>query len=333
MARQAVCGSHCRVTERSHGGLDGRVRDWTAVSKCSLSGGGYLVDWRRGAEPMRSVAPLRATRLVTNRAASATRDSWGGTLPALSRRRVEASQPPIANVVADGGCSCWTIGRSSHLEGPHRLGLAMKKGSVSMSEQRKVSAALFRGLMDGVEDVAGKKGRDLALRQAGLDQYIDNPPANSETESLPAEQYVALVGALYDVFGKGSKAMLIYAGEQAMRRGTESMPSFFGPVLRFVPGGLKKQAIFRLMASRQAKITGVPATVKFEKGRVTVSDTMCSSCSGRHSDEPMCHFEVGVHLAAAEWTTGKKHRVTEVECRAMGDEACVYVIAEVEGNA
>jgi predicted hydrocarbon binding protein len=41
----------------------------------------------------------------------------------------------------------------------------------------------------------------------------------------------------------------------------------------------------------------------------------------------------GVLVAAAELTTGKKHRVTEVKCKAMGDEACVWVLEEVGGEA
>jgi predicted hydrocarbon binding protein len=202
-----------------------------------------------------------------------------------------------------------------------------------MSEQRMVEAARIRGVMDGLTAAAGEKGRDMALRHSGLEQYIENPPAMSETEFVPAEEYVALVQALYDVFGKGSKALLIYAGEEMMRRGMEGMPKFFGSVMKFLPGGLKKQGIFKLMASQAAKTTGLPVTVEFDKGKVTYSDSGCAVCDGRHADEPMCHFESGILLAAAESGTGKKHRVTEVKCKALGDEACVWVIEEVGGDA
>lgn len=198
-----------------------------------------------------------------------------------------------------------------------------------MSEQRMVEAARVRGLLDAIVSVAGDKGKDMALRHAGLEEYIDSPPAMSEKESVPAEEYLALVGVLSDVFGKGSKALLIYAGEECIRHAMEGMPKLFGPVMKFMPGGLKKQAIYRMMAAQGAKLTGVPAMVEFDKGKVTYTDTVCCSCNGRQSDEPMCHYEAGILLAAAELATGKKHRVTEVKCKAMGDEACVHVIEEV----
>jgi predicted hydrocarbon binding protein len=155
----------------------------------------------------------------------------------------------------------------------------------------------------------------------------------SEKQSVPAEEYMAVVQALSAVFGHGSKPLLIYAGEEIMRHAMDGMPKFFGPVMRFMPGGMKRQAIFRLLAVQGAKATGVDPTVEFEGGKVTFTDPMCCSCNGRQSDEPVCHFEAGILLAAAELTTGKKHRVTEVKCKAMGDEACVHVIEDVGGDA
>jgi predicted hydrocarbon binding protein len=217
--------------------------------------------------------------------------------------------------------------------GTHRLGLAARKEAALVSEQRMLEAGRVRGLIDGIAAVAGNKVRDMALRHADLEEYIENPPPMSETDFLPAEQYVRLVGALSDVFGKGSKALQIYAGEETMRRAIEGMPRLFGPVMKFLPGGLKKQAIFRLIATQVGKGSGVPATVQFDGGKVTYSCTTCGSCIGRQSDEPVCHYEAGVLLAAAELTAGKKHKVTEVKCMAMGDEACVHVIEEVGGDA
>jgi bacteriochlorophyll 4-vinyl reductase len=217
--------------------------------------------------------------------------------------------------------------------GIHTVGLAVRREVASMSEQRTVGMARLRGLLDGIESVAGERGREMALRHAGLDQYIDNPPAMSEKQSVPAQEYVAVVQALSAVLGEGSKPLLIYAGEETMRRAMEGMPKFFGPVMKFMPGGLKKQAIFRLLAVQGGKATGVDPTVEFDGGKITFADPMCFSCGGRQSDQPVCHFEAGIFLGAAELTTGKKHRVTEVKCKAMGDEACVHVIEEVGGDA
>jgi bacteriochlorophyll 4-vinyl reductase len=199
-----------------------------------------------------------------------------------------------------------------------------------MSEGRMIEVARLRGLLDGIAAVAGEKSRGMALRHVGLEQYIDNPPAMSETEFIPAEHYMAIVQALSAVFGKGSKPLLIYAGEETLRHAMDGMPKLFGPVMKFMPGGMKKQVIFKVIATQSGQTTGIPPTVEFDKGQITYTDPICCSCSGRESDEPVCHFEAGVLLAAAELATGKKHKVTEVKCKAMGDEACVWVIEEVE---
>jgi bacteriochlorophyll 4-vinyl reductase len=202
-----------------------------------------------------------------------------------------------------------------------------------MSEQRMVEIARLRGLLDGIAAVGGEKSRAMALRHVGLEEYIDNPPAMNETELVPAEHYMALIQALSGVFGRGSKALLIYAGEETFRHAMDGMPRLFGPVLKFMPGGMKRQAVFKMIATQSGQTTGVPCKVEFEKGKVTLADPVCCSCYGRQSDEPVCHFETGVLLAAAEVATGKKNRVTEVKCKAMGDEACVWVIEEIEGDA
>jgi bacteriochlorophyll 4-vinyl reductase len=236
-------------------------------------------------------------------------------------------------VVVAGSVAASSVGIVTSGERTRRLGLGTRKEIVRVSEHRTVGMARLRGLLDGIESVAGERGRDMALRHAGLEKYIDNPPAMSEKQSVPAQEYVAVVQALSAVLGEGSKPLLIYAGEETMRRAMEGMPKFFGPVMKFMPGGLKKQAIFRLLAVQGGKATGIPPTVEFDGGKVTFADPMCFSCGGRQSDEPVCHFEAGIFLGAAELTTGKKHRVTEVKCKAMGDEACVHVIEEVGGDA
>ena len=195
--------------------------------------------------------------------------------------------------------------------------------------EEKVQSALVRGMIDAVEEVAGVKGRNLVLRYAGLEEYIENPPPMSEKDFVPRAHYSAMQRALIEAFGKGSRVLLIYIGEATVRRAVEGMPGLFSKVMKFMPGGLKKQAIFRLVADQGAKATGVPIKVDFQKDRIIYSEPGCIFCQGYESDEPMCFVSCGVLLAAGEFATDKKHKVTEIECKAMGDEACVFEIVEL----
>ena len=54
---------------------------------------------------------------------------------------------------------------------------------------------------------------------------------------------------------------------------------------------------------------------------------VCPMCWERTAAEPVCHLGVGVLNAASTWATGGvKFRIQEIDCKAKGDENCVYAI-------
>ncbi len=53
----------------------------------------------------------------------------------------------------------------------------------------------------------------------------------------------------------------------------------------------------------------------------------CPVCCGWSAAEPVCYQLVGTLQAGLAWLTGgREYRVTETECIAKGDAACVVVI-------
>ena len=54
----------------------------------------------------------------------------------------------------------------------------------------------------------------------------------------------------------------------------------------------------------------------------------CPVCAGKRADGPMCALFDGVLTEAVHWITGRDFAVREVQCRAMGAEACVWEIAK-----
>jgi len=195
-----------------------------------------------------------------------------------------------------------------------------------MSEERLIQAAAVRTMIDAIADVAGEKGRNMVLRHAGLDEYIENPPPIDEDLMVPNDHYRAICKALGRVFGKGSRVMLIYAGEGTIYRSLEAVPGAFSTAMKFLPGGLKTRAAFKIAAVACERITGIPPKVEHKKDKIIFHYYNCPFCEGETSDEPICFYDVGIFKAFAEWSTGKQYRVTEVECAAMGAEACVHEI-------
>lgn len=198
-----------------------------------------------------------------------------------------------------------------------------------MSEERLVFSHVVRTMIDSIEDVAGAKGKDMVLRRAGLEEYIENPPPLTAEETfVPNDHYRAISKALMEVFGKSSRVLLLYAGEGAIYRTLEAIPGAFSTAMKFVPGGLRRKAVLKMAARETAKITGIEPKVEQEKDRVLYHYYNCPFCEGYESDEPICYYDAGSLKALVDWATGKSHKVTEIECSAMGAEACVYEIVE-----
>jgi hypothetical protein len=144
---------------------------------------------------------------------------------------------------------------------------------------------------------------------------------------IPATHYQAICTGPLEYFGiKSSRVLLMYVGEATLRRAVEGLPGLFSSAMRFMPGRLKTQAVFRMSAMQIGRITGVRPKLDFQKDRLILGYYGRPSCKGYQSDEPICFYECGMLMALAEWATGKKHKVTETQCRAMGAEACVFEI-------
>jgi len=52
----------------------------------------------------------------------------------------------------------------------------------------------------------------------------------------------------------------------------------------------------------------------------------CSLCHTRQADHPICHVLVGSIQEAVKWASGQDYEVRETECRAMGAEACRFLV-------
>ncbi len=199
-----------------------------------------------------------------------------------------------------------------------------------MSEVREIQSAAVRRMIDAIEGVAGEKGRNMVLRRANLEQYIENPPTLEDDVFLPADHYRAICRGLRETFGdKGSRPVLIFAGTETIRLSLTGPVGFFGAAMRLMPGRLRRRAAFKLVSGAIERITGIPPKVEYEKDRIIFHYYNCPYCEGSESDSPICFYDVGCLKALADWGMGREHKVTEIECAAMGAEACVYEFKEL----
>jgi len=190
---------------------------------------------------------------------------------------------------------------------------------------------IARIYLEAMEEIMGKNGLNAILNLAGLSHLIDNyPPANLDKEFDFAD-YSALNGALEEMYGpRGGRGLQLRAGRASFAQGVRMM----GPMV-----GMSDLAFKVLPLSTKLKI-GIPAMAKvftqFSDQKSTVEDhgdhyiyTMAPSpvCWGRTADRPICFAAKGLLEEGLHWVSGgKKFRVEEIECIAMGGETCTFAI-------
>ncbi|MBN1180211.1 MAG: 4-vinyl reductase [Anaerolineae bacterium] len=60
---------------------------------------------------------------------------------------------------------------------------------------------------------------------------------------------------------------------------------------------------------------------------LVLADSTCGVRCRRQAEQPICHLYIG-SSEAVQWATGQEVGVREIECRAMGAQACHFPVAE-----
>ena len=191
-----------------------------------------------------------------------------------------------------------------------------------------------RIILTSAEEVMGRQGVNAMLNMAHIPEYIGNYPPDNMKKAFPFIGVGQLQQAIWDMYGpRGARVFAVRAGEQAFLEGLSQFKSVaaaaqvamrVGSLEGKVKLGLEFFSKFFNTVSDQ--VVEVDEDEKHWIWRIT----RCPVCWGRHDHEPVCHLAIGVLQAALAWTTnGKKFRLLETECMAMGGKNCVIKIEKV----
>jgi predicted hydrocarbon binding protein len=200
--------------------------------------------------------------------------------------------------------------------------------------------AYMRWALLAAEEVIGKQGLAVVLREAGLERFINNyPPEELMTPSrdITFGDYAAFNAALFDFFGRAGKSMVLRIGRLSTRRSIERQGEVFNiaavvaskvlPVPMQIKIGLENiQKGFRKLSQSVGQDQRLRVEDRGDKLAYVTED--CPMCAGKLADEAICWLWTGSLKEAAQWLTGKEFEVVQVECRAMGDPACVWEIGK-----
>lgn len=192
--------------------------------------------------------------------------------------------------------------------------------------------------LEAIEEVAGKNGLTIILREAGLQQLADNfPPDDEEFGDLTVGQYVDLNAAVLNFFGRAAKSMSVRVGRVSARHAIERQAKIFNIAallgLKLMPLNVKLKLGLAQMQEGFRKIWAahgqemVSRVEETDDAWLFIRET-CPECAGKSSDEPMCWLFVGTLRESTQWLTGKELEIVETECRAMGAPACVWRISK-----
>lgn len=198
--------------------------------------------------------------------------------------------------------------------------------------------AYMRWALLAAEEVAGQKGLNIVLRNAGLDRYIGNYPPEDFDVGGEVRDYTALCSELLTFFGRAGRGSLIRIGRKSTQLGMKLQAEQFGlnnlmAASKMLPAGLK------LKAGLEAHIAVWTMIYKQVGGQwhAHTEDRgehwdyiveTCTLCVDREADGLMCHVFTGNLIEAILWQMGKEYDVYEAQCHAQGAPACVWSISK-----
>jgi predicted hydrocarbon binding protein len=191
-----------------------------------------------------------------------------------------------------------------------------------------------RIVLTSAEEVMGPQGVRSMLNMAKIPQYIDNYPPDNMKKEFSFGGVGQLQQAIWDMYGpRGARVFAVRAGEQSFQVGLSQFKSVANAAqVAMRVGSLEAKVKLGLefFSKLFNTVTDQVVEVSEDDKHWIWKITHCPVCWGRASDEPVCYLAIGVLQAGLSWVTeGKKFRIKETECKAMGHKDCLFMIEKV----
>ncbi|WP_298402557.1 4-vinyl reductase [uncultured Chloroflexus sp.] len=200
--------------------------------------------------------------------------------------------------------------------------------------------AYMRWALLAAEEVIGRNGLAVVLRQAGLSQLIGNYPPEQlkATSGLTFYHYASLNAGLLNFFGRSARSMVLRIGRQTARLAIEHQSALFGTAALIASKVLPFATQVKLgLSAMQAGLRRLSQAVNQDR-RLAIEDRgeawayidyTCSMSAGKQADEPIGYIQCGVLQEALHWQTGREFTVEQIACRSMGAPASIWLVSKV----
>ena len=199
--------------------------------------------------------------------------------------------------------------------------------------------AYMRWALLAAEEVVGKQGLTVLLRERGLARFIDNYPPEllNISKTITLGDYAELCAGILTFFGRAGKSMVIRCGRLTSKYAIEKQGTIYNAAAktaaRLMPSGMQVKLVLDSMANGYNKLyaeSGQELHFRVEDrgDKWAFISVECPLCAGKAADMPMCWGRIGTLKEGLTWLTGKDFDVEEVECRALGASACVWEVSK-----
>jgi predicted hydrocarbon binding protein len=204
---------------------------------------------------------------------------------------------------------------------------------MKMPEAKRIANYTMRNWLESTESILGVNGLKSVLNHSNLQKYIDNFPPPDYEFQIPEEDVKKLFNSLMELFGqKGTRNLQLQMGREMVKIALEKYNKKIVKALllaaRLVPETKKMR--LGLDRYKEEYEQAFPDSVDLQEDDdyFLVIQKVNLVSEGVTSQVPVCGVYVGTIEYFMEWITGHKHKVEEIECKAMGYPADVFRVAK-----
>lgn len=188
-----------------------------------------------------------------------------------------------------------------------------------------------RILLISMEEVMGRNGLNALLNLTNLRPLIQELPPDNLTKEFDFANIANINKGLDDIYGpRGGRGLALRGGRALFSRGLKQFGALAGVgdlAFKVLPLQTKLKIGIPALARIFNQFSDQTSWVEEHDDHFLYYINPCSMCWGRHTDRPVCYIAVGLLQEALRWVSGGlEFRVDEIECTAMGANACVFKI-------
>jgi predicted hydrocarbon binding protein len=201
--------------------------------------------------------------------------------------------------------------------------------SMPTETDRTLSTRRTKIILLAMQEVLERNGLTAMLKRAGLQRYIGElSPADAEFDALRASEYAVLLQSIEAQYGSGARGQLNRIGHECFKQ-MLALEGWNWNMLsltnRLLPTRERIKRSLTLLAQSMAEPDG-DIKVSSDGEQLIFTDSTSDGTRGRTSATEICWLTVGELQECVYWATEENYEVSEVDCKAKGDPACVFVI-------